>query len=106
PTKVPIPTLTPAAIAEIHNPTGTNENSNNKATTTMTTIITNPIILSLLYASFSLTTTLVPSTSKMVTDLFRKINAPSETASIRSLSSLMIPAGLKSVSVVAVSPTK
>ena len=106
PTKVPMPTLTPAAIAEIHNPTGTNENSNNNATNTITTIIINPIILSLLYDSISLTTTRVPSTSKMVTCLFLKINEPSETASILSLSNVIIPAGLKSVDVVAVFPTK
>ena len=80
-----MPTFTPAAIAEIHNPTGTNENNNNNAITTITAIIKIPIILILLYVSISLTTTRVPSTSRIVTFLFRNIKEPSETASIRSL---------------------
>ncbi len=75
----------------------------------MTAMIIKPIlnIKSLLfYFSISLTTTRVPSTSRILTCRLRKINDPSDTASIRSLSQVIIPAGLKSVTVCAVFPTR
>ena len=59
-------------------------------------------IKSLLFFSISLTTTRVPSTSRILTCRCMKINDPSDTASIRSFSQVIIPAGLKSVTVCAV----
>lgn len=47
PTNVPIPTFTPAANAEIHKPTGTNENKINNATiinTAITMKVINPLV--------------------------------------------------------------